>query len=204
MDTERLLKRVRREYTWSEGMAAERVKEYERFMELKAAAKDWNAELLSPSPLVDLVWHAHALDTRRYPAECRSAFKRVIHHDPDGGEDRAARQKRYEATLRRYKRRFKAEPPPAVWPKAYPSFSDEGFAVEVRKMSSPHSTYCYASLSATVEELKREIEQAYSIPVSQQRLIFKGTALVDEKTLGSYGIRADDNRVHLVAAVSGC
>src|SRR6185312_10759679 len=99
MDKERLVKRVKRAYAWDEKAATERVAEYEQFMKLKAAEKDWHATKLSPSPIVDRVWHAHILDTQNYADDCMQAFSRVVHHDPDGEEDPEARRRRYSNTL---------------------------------------------------------------------------------------------------------
>lgn len=47
----------------------------------------------SPSPLVDIGWHAFILHTRDYAQFCERVAGRFIHHDPDdgvGGVGRAA------------------------------------------------------------------------------------------------------------------
>jgi len=68
--------------------------EYAKFLALKKTEEDYDATLLSPSPLVDAVWHAHILDTRSY----RNANELLhgdyffddnfyfIHHDPSGAD----------------------------------------------------------------------------------------------------------------------
>ena len=42
-------------------------------------------------------------------------------------------------------------------------------------------------VSQTVAELKAEVAKKSSIPAEQQRLIYKGQVLKDERTLDSYG-----------------
>ena len=42
-------------------------------------------------------------------------------------------------------------------------------------------------LENTVERLKEVIQEKHSVPASEQRLIYKGQVLKDEKTVTSYG-----------------
>ena len=54
------------------------------------------------SKVVDEVWHAHILDTRAYTAACEAMLGAggLIHHDPHGGDDAAARDARLRRTVR--------------------------------------------------------------------------------------------------------
>eukprot|EP00816_Leptocylindrus_hargravesii_P004951 CAMPEP_0196804820 /NCGR_PEP_ID=MMETSP1362-20130617/4492_1 /TAXON_ID=163516 /ORGANISM="Leptocylindrus danicus, Strain CCMP1856" /LENGTH=239 /DNA_ID=CAMNT_0042177341 /DNA_START=121 /DNA_END=840 /DNA_ORIENTATION=- len=54
--------------------------------------------MLSPSPMIDKVWHMHILDTRSYKRYCDDKAGHFIHHDPDGGLDVEARRRRIETT----------------------------------------------------------------------------------------------------------
>jgi hypothetical protein len=69
---------------------------YIHFLALKVACSDYFAGLLSPPLKVDAVWHAHLLDTLHYEETCTllgvPASIRVIHHNPDGGDDAKARR----------------------------------------------------------------------------------------------------------------
>ena len=49
--------------------------EYVRFLRLKLLAGDENAELLSPSALVDSAWHYHVLAIGKLDHELESAHK---------------------------------------------------------------------------------------------------------------------------------
>ena len=66
------------------GASAALLEDYKKFLALKAATSDFDAVLLSPSPRVDEVWHAHILDTRAYTAACEAMLGAggFIHHDP--------------------------------------------------------------------------------------------------------------------------
>ena len=54
----------------------------------------------------------------------------------------------------------------------------------------------------TIERIKERVEEKEGIPPPQQRLIFGGKALADEKTAASYNINAG-NTLHLVLALRG-
>ncbi|KAJ3374540.1 hypothetical protein GGF31_007318 [Allomyces arbusculus] len=59
------------------------IHEYRRFLVLKVAHNDGQAVLLSPSAIIDAVWHAHILDTRAYLA-MNQRLPFWIHHEPKG------------------------------------------------------------------------------------------------------------------------
>ncbi|KAF4618981.1 hypothetical protein G7Y89_g14866 [Cudoniella acicularis] len=65
------------------------VEEFRRLIALKTFYKDQNAEMLSPTPLMDTLWHAAILDTRFY-AELQKALGCVLHHRPEGASDNEA------------------------------------------------------------------------------------------------------------------
>ncbi|KNE54095.1 hypothetical protein AMAG_00097 [Allomyces macrogynus ATCC 38327] len=62
------------------------IREYRRFLALKFVHRDADALLLSPSPLIDVVWHAHVLDTKSYVTMC-AKLPFFIHHKPKGARD---------------------------------------------------------------------------------------------------------------------
>jgi len=56
--------------------------------------------------------------------------------------------------------------------------------------------------SANIEEVKKAVQEKTGIPPPQQRLIYGGKAMADEKTLESYKIEAGAV-LHLVLALRG-
>jgi ubiquitin len=58
------------------------------------------------------------------------------------------------------------------------------------------------SAVATVYDVKRQIQDLDGIPVDQQRLIFEGKQLEDERTLGDYNVGLGDT-LHLVLRLRG-
>jgi len=54
----------------------------------------------------------------------------------------------------------------------------------------------------TIEKIKERVEEKEGIPPQQQRLIFGGKAMSDEKTVADYNIAAG-NTLHLVLALRG-
>lgn len=103
------------EQGWSGAFTARAMREYLRFAILAVAA----GHPVSPSRVVDEVWHLHLTDTRRYWGEFREALGRDLHHEPSRGgldEDRK-HAAMYRATLDSYRRLFGEEPPAAIWPR---------------------------------------------------------------------------------------
>ncbi|KNE64974.1 hypothetical protein AMAG_10640 [Allomyces macrogynus ATCC 38327] len=91
------------------------VREYRRFLILKVVHNDAEALLLSPSPVIDAVWHAHILDTRAYAA-MNEHLPSPIHYEPKGDwdADTPNRQRRLKNTLTCYRARW-GEPPALIW-----------------------------------------------------------------------------------------
>jgi hypothetical protein len=106
--------RLREENGWNEGFARRAIDEYWRFLVLAALA----GHRVSPSPVVDEVWHLHLLYTRSYWEElCGKVLGFPLHHEPSRGDtDGAALAADYERTLSSYERLFGEAPPPDLWP----------------------------------------------------------------------------------------
>lgn len=95
----------------SEARAA--LDEYRRFCFLAVTV----AHAVTPSELVDEVWHTHIVDTRRYERFCAEVLQYDLHHVPSrGGRDEDLKhQRQYADTLDSY-RRFFGLPPSRFWP----------------------------------------------------------------------------------------
>jgi hypothetical protein len=100
------------------------VHEYLRFLELKMEEDKQNVIRLSPSPLIDQVWHAHILDTQHYAADCHQMYathfprkvSQMVHHSPLGMLDgEKVLQERREAAKKAYQLRFGTTPSEDYW-----------------------------------------------------------------------------------------
>lgn len=67
---------------WSRARADACEREYKRFL---AVAARFRGETIVPSVDVDLFWHTHILDTRKYAADCEAALGFFLHHTPHDG-----------------------------------------------------------------------------------------------------------------------
>lgn len=112
------------------------VVEYKRFMILKIKEQDCDATVLSPSRMVDIVWHAHVLDTKAYASFCAKSSEGFIHHNPDGDLDEA-RPARYAYTLKLYKSCFTVDPPSQFWGDDAPPLAEPSSTQSGRKRAAP-------------------------------------------------------------------
>ncbi|MEA5123663.1 TIGR04222 domain-containing membrane protein [Xanthomonas floridensis] len=110
------VRRVARQAHCSVAQAQELVEEYRRFCFLACT----DTHDVTPSPLVDQVWHTHLTDTREYWQRfCPQVLQTTLHHQPGrgGAGDQAQFQAQYQQTLERYRQHF-GEPPAQWWPPA--------------------------------------------------------------------------------------
>jgi hypothetical protein len=91
----------------------EALREFTRFFQVKVEAKDVDAELLSPTGLMDHIWHAAVLDTRLYES-LQQHVGMKIHHNPGGAnrtpEETRKRNARLDRMVAAYKERFGSTP----------------------------------------------------------------------------------------------
>eukprot|EP00611_Tribonema_gayanum_P015334 TRINITY_DN27168_c0_g1_i1.p1 TRINITY_DN27168_c0_g1~~TRINITY_DN27168_c0_g1_i1.p1 ORF type:complete len:289 (+),score=41.74 TRINITY_DN27168_c0_g1_i1:70-936(+) len=117
VDASALLKNYTMVHPHRKAMQVEVLHEYLRFIVLKLQAKDTSGSpRLSPSPLVDEMWHCHLLDTESYASFCQEIGGGFIHHRLGGmADDPAAKQERLAKTTAAYEQYFGSAPPARVW-----------------------------------------------------------------------------------------
>ena len=101
---------------WSKSFALSAVVEYKKFLYLLYASN----ERLSPSKVIDKVWHCHLTFTHSYWHElCRDLLGKDIHHVPSskGQLSREQDSYSYERMLSQYRLHF-GEPDLKIWGKA--------------------------------------------------------------------------------------
>src|SRR5688572_22771228 len=79
--------RLRTKEDWPLARIAEAERDYRRFLLLLAlhpgqTVVPWNDDL-------DVFWHYHILDSRKYEQDCALLFGRFVHHDPNVNQDPA-------------------------------------------------------------------------------------------------------------------
>ena len=67
----------------SEEEVSRALHQYRRFLSLKVRHPGAN---LVPTDDIDMIWHAHILDTERYASDCQRLFGSFLHHEPYFGE----------------------------------------------------------------------------------------------------------------------
>jgi uncharacterized membrane protein YgcG len=83
LDTVR--EKARQRHGWTEERAKELEGDYRDFLVLVAENPN---DTISPwSDALDLFWHEHILDTRKYDADCKRIFGRKVQHDPNISRD---------------------------------------------------------------------------------------------------------------------
>ena len=201
------------------------LEDYKKFLALKAAESDFYAALLSPSPQVDEVWHAHILDTLAYKEACEAMLGAggFIHHDPRGGRDAAARRTRLRRTLSLYEVAFGKPltgwPELAIAPPVAPATVVRPVAPATGGSSASGSMQIFVEdltgnthifdvyPSDAIIEFKEQIKDKTSIPTCQQRLSLMtggtGKQLEDDKTVSDYNIQ-NKSVILLILRLAGC
>lgn len=101
------------EYQWTEIYTFRTIQEYKKFIFLAMVAD----HVVSPSAIVDRVWHYHLLYTHSYWDKfCGELLQKGIHHSPSlGGKNEGLKyQHFYELTLETYQKYF-GNPPADIW-----------------------------------------------------------------------------------------
>jgi hypothetical protein len=106
INVDRLRALVRREQpNWSDEQIAAAINGYFEFLMLNR--KRWGSSIAAPSD-IDVVWHAHILDSVQYRKFCNEYFGGYLDHDPCIGAERD--DLNVDRTLKMYTEDFGHEP----------------------------------------------------------------------------------------------
>jgi hypothetical protein len=126
--------RLVRECGWSHEKARGAIGEYKKFIYLICVS----ASPLTPSEVVDQVWHLHRADTRSYGSQfCEGVVGRPIRRDPteDGGARTYHVLDQYAETRSVYESEFECRPPTEFWPPVSERFAATSSRQEIVRTS---------------------------------------------------------------------
>jgi hypothetical protein len=106
--------KLARKLAWPRPFAREAIAEYRKFVYL-GMVSDFP---VTPSKVIDQVWHEHQLFTQGYRRFCREILGRHFDHHPEliPADDQLANyQAQYQLTLALYRKEFNQDPPPDIW-----------------------------------------------------------------------------------------
>ena len=112
-DSSIFISKLMLEHSWTKSFTLTALSEYKKFIYLLYISK----ERLSPSKVIDKVWHCHLTFTHSYWNElCRDLLKKDIHHIPSS-IDKICKEldtHSYERSLSHYRAEF-GQPNPKIW-----------------------------------------------------------------------------------------
>jgi hypothetical protein len=124
--------RLARDHGWRLETARAAVAAYRRFCFLAVVSPT----PVTPSEMVDEVWHQHLIYSRDYwDVWCGRALRAPLHHDPTPGGPEAQKlyRRQYAQTLALHERAFGA-PDAEIWPATHLRFGGPRFSVVDRNL----------------------------------------------------------------------
>ncbi len=106
--------KLARKYGWGVKFALRAILEYKKFVFLGVTGQ----QRVTPSKVIDMVWHQHIEFTRGYRGFCESVLGANFDHDPElvpFDRQTAVYDAQYHTTLERYHSEFKMDPPEDIW-----------------------------------------------------------------------------------------
>ena len=108
--------KIARKHGWTTPFALRAINEYRKFVFLGVTSD----LIVTPSKVIDTVWHEHLLFTRAYREFCRDVLGRDFDHHPELmpiDAKTTVYSQQFEATLDKYRIEFNVNPPHDIWGK---------------------------------------------------------------------------------------
>ncbi len=112
--TKAFASKIARKLNWEKSFALKAVMEYKKFVYL-AVASDFH---VTPSKVIDQVWHEHLLFTKAYRTFCKDVICYNLDHNPElipVTEETGIFNAQYVETIELYKTEFSMDPPDEIW-----------------------------------------------------------------------------------------
>ena len=112
--TQAFANKLARKHGWTPRFARHAIHEYKKFVYLGVSTPI----KVTPSKVIDIVWHEHLLFTRPYREFCDHVLGQAFDHNPEllpADDQTEVFNVQYEATLDAYEREFNTTPPADVW-----------------------------------------------------------------------------------------
>lgn len=168
-------------------------------------------EEVSPSVLMDDLWHQLVLETSLYRSVCKSIFKQwdidtsIIDHsllsstDPEDIKDT-----RYRKCLSVYNSIYECNTLPSYWPSRRIDINPEpNLTLYIRTLQ--RSTYTIHVYSEdTVETISYIIRERTGVPIHMQRLIWSGRQLDPDYKISKYKYIQNESTITLITRLLGC
>jgi hypothetical protein len=106
--------KISRKHNWKKSFTLKAISEYKKFVYL-AVVSDFN---VTPSKIIDVVWHEHLLFTYPYRKFCTDVIEYTLDHHPElvAMEEQTGRYSvQYQDTIDLYKSEFSVNPPADIW-----------------------------------------------------------------------------------------
>ena len=174
-----------------------------KFLVLKKIAGDEDATTLSPTDVIDMVWHQLLLNPRLYKSINDALGGEMIDHNPEGGKDVKSRNERVNRTIEMYKTVYITPATGSVWKgPELPPQQGETITVRIRDQSG-EETYFKVKQATTVSKLKYAYCARKGISTKLVWFMCTGDILQDDKPLRYYELE-DQDRIDAFFRLLGC
>jgi hypothetical protein len=190
---------------WDESKARKIFKAYRQFLVLKKIKEDWNAEILSPSAEVDLMWHQHILDVVNYSHDCMLLCGHVIGHNPDGGLDASARAERRRVTQAALTEHFGAEAVDNIPPIVVETVRDPKEVITLRiRDQTGEETFFKLRAGTILDKVFQMYARRKGLDTATTlRFLLNGERILDHETPIMLGLD-DQDQIDVMLEQGGC
>jgi len=151
--TKAFASKIARKHEWSNAFALKAISEYKKFVYLGVVSNFH----VTPSKIIDVVWHEHLLFTRAYREFCDHVIGYQFDHNPElvpMSDETGRFNAQYLDTIGFYASEFGFEPPVAIWGET--KFDKEKLKAKnyisrqktIYSFDSPNTYYSDGSLSS--------------------------------------------------------